>query len=734
MPASKSPGTTNSKPVRRAKVACRACNARRVRCDVAESQPCWHCRNRQTPCEIMESRRGKYDRQKRRSDRLAAYEITERSFPEGGGDGQSSHDDSISGNSQYDTRGTEQESERYSSLPFHEASSNTTVTTGKDHPPDFDIDDDDSGTLFARMADVEPTSPVSSKGTDPENNTFYLGEAFSLTFVVKAVCSPSGDISIPPRVHYPIPPSVNDRTTQSPTSLSHIDQDTLAFLEARGGLTLLPSELSDALVLIYFRTFHPAWPVLDRCTFEAQYRQGTVSHLLLQTIYFLAITVCNEDLLKQAGFDDREKARTVFYNRAKVLYDADYENDKTILTAVLLLLAFWWQKPQDQKDTWHWLGCSISLAQTLGMHRSTAYSGLSQRSRSLWKRIWWSLYVRDRHTAASLGRPFRIHDKDCDVEALHDEDFDFDRKTTLAVMGEQESYYQSYAIHMSRLAVIMGQVLTLRFSPKQEQKADEFTELGNALQQWEQQLPSEMLIRPVRSTLDAPFWAAMLHASYHNTNILLYRPMRVVPEVYEEEWYRQAMQSADLTTRIAEDLLAAGNLRQGQLHLVPALFAALAIHTIVIRRNIPIRRQLAENRARQCMLALSELSKSWPSGGWILRLFVGLMFRLTGSESNMKSAPLVRPEIAAVQHRASARCATLSAPWEANQAASCNPNENAMIQFNLGAPDTTLVAGSIPAPTIDQGLADFDFLFQQSLANWIPDAFPSEPSVHDRGR
>lgn len=32
------------------------------------------------------------------------------------------------------------------------------------------------------------------------------------------------------------------------------------------------------------------------------------------------------------------------------------------------------------------------------------------------------------------------------------------------------------------------------------------------------------------------------------------------------------------------------------------------------------------------MLALSELSKSWPVGGWILQLFVNLLKRLTGRD------------------------------------------------------------------------------------------------------
>jgi hypothetical protein len=38
------------------------------------------------------------------------------------------------------------------------------------------------------------------------------------------------------------------------------------------------------------------------------------------------------------------------------------------------------------------------------------------------------------------------------------------------------------------------------------------------------------------------------------------------------------------------------------------------------------------------MLALSELAKSWPVGGWILRLFMNLMSRLTGQGSGFDNS------------------------------------------------------------------------------------------------
>ncbi|RSL56704.1 hypothetical protein CEP53_006697 [Fusarium sp. AF-6] len=340
------------------------------------------------------------------------------------------------------------------------ATQNATSSSGLD-----DDNGDGSEMLFARMADPYDSTADRNEQPDHEASTLYLGEAFSLTFVVKAVCSPSGDISSALKVHYPIPPSPNDHdvasTAENPAGL---DPDTIAFLRARGALTLPPRDVSDALVLTYFRCFHPAWAVLDRKSFELLYRQGGVSLLLLQVVYLLAATVCNEELLKQAGFADRKDARMTFYTRAKCLYDADYERDSTLLTAVLFLMAFW------------------CLAQTLGMHRSTAHSNLSQRCRSLWKRIWWSIYVRDRQAAAALGRPCRIRDEDCDIEPLCEADFTFDRETILATVGMQERYHVSYAISMSSLAVLMGRILALRFSPSSKPATERLTKLGSDLE------------------------------------------------------------------------------------------------------------------------------------------------------------------------------------------------------------------------------------------------------------
>lgn len=50
---------------KRARLACTACNARRVKCNVTEQRPCRNCVAGNVLCETRESRRGKHPRKPR---------------------------------------------------------------------------------------------------------------------------------------------------------------------------------------------------------------------------------------------------------------------------------------------------------------------------------------------------------------------------------------------------------------------------------------------------------------------------------------------------------------------------------------------------------------------------------------------------------------------------------------------------------------------------------------------
>ncbi|QGI59557.1 hypothetical protein CEK26_001683 [Fusarium fujikuroi] len=562
---SAAPGRT-----RVARVACKACHARRVKCDAADGQPCWHCRTRDVICELIDSKRGKIGdswacRYSRRSN---AQRMSRRKQAQSPVDQHDTLSDSIAvitpqsnENSQYQDQ----------SQPV---------------PP-----------TIAR--DNEPGSQQQSlSGND---KSYFLGDSSSLSYIVEMICSPRGGVSEPVKVHYPIPASIADRAI-IPT------RPQVEPLSVRDALTMPPKEISDRLVYTFFEIIHPPYPVIDRRAFSELYRQGKASPMLLHAMFLVTFILCDESLIQAAGFSDRTAARKHHYLRAKTLYDVDHETDRNVLTAAIFLLGFWWNGPDDQKDSWFWLGCATSCAQSLGMYRSTVASRLSPEKRALRKRIWWSIYTRDRHTAACLGKPCRIRDEDCDIEPLTEEDFYFDDDHNDPLIARQEEYHTALAIEMTKAAEIrefistdglssqvtnlclVGDIVIAEYSPRrpdlEQYRPDR---LKQRLEQWEAQLPKCMQRAQLDETLGPAFWATQLHMAYH----------------------------------------------------VPAVFGALSIHTLVICRKDPIRRQLAGNKSRQCILALSELAKHWPVGLWIMRFFGNLMRRLTGQGSAVSAGSIV---------------------------------------------------------------------------------------------
>lgn len=94
------------------------------------------------------------------------------------------------------------------------------------------------------------------------------------------------------------------------------------------------------------------------------------------------------------------------------------------LVQALLLLTYYYETPDDQKDTWHWMGVATSVAHTIGLHRNPDKTNMESKRTRLWKRIWWSTYMRDRLIALGMRRPTRIKSEDFDVPMLTLDDFE----------------------------------------------------------------------------------------------------------------------------------------------------------------------------------------------------------------------------------------------------------------------------------------------------------------------
>lgn len=156
-----------------------------------------------------------------------------------------------------------------------------------------------------------------------------------------------------------------------------------------------------------------------------QYRDpnNPPSLLLQQAVFLAASRACtNAQLMDSSG--STIPAATIFYKRAKALYEANYEDDRIAIVQALILMGWYWEEPgKVTKNVFHWNGLAVTIAQGFGMHRNAGESRLSKSGKRLWKRIWWTLFTRDRSVAVALGRPAHINMADSDVEMLTEEDF-----------------------------------------------------------------------------------------------------------------------------------------------------------------------------------------------------------------------------------------------------------------------------------------------------------------------
>jgi hypothetical protein len=79
---------------KRARQACLACNARRVKCNVTERQPCDNCVAGNVACETRESRRGKHPRTSKKRQLSDGSSVPSPTFRRGS---QSQNTDALAG-------------------------------------------------------------------------------------------------------------------------------------------------------------------------------------------------------------------------------------------------------------------------------------------------------------------------------------------------------------------------------------------------------------------------------------------------------------------------------------------------------------------------------------------------------------------------------------------------------------------------------------------------------------
>jgi hypothetical protein len=342
----------------------------------------------------------------------------------------------------------------------------------------------------------------------------------------------------------------------------------------------------------------------------------------------------------------------------QVLYDFDYEIDRVALVQSLLLMTYWYETPDDQKDTWHWMGVAISLAHTIGLHRNPEKSNMEPSKKKLWKRIWWSCFMRDRLVALGMRRPTRVKDEDYDVPMLTEEDFEIGplsdnitiipRDCTLVREVESQRQLAQMCIAKAKLCLCISHVLTAQYSvlvkaqgmqgqegntrssvmlfPKKLDQTDEVKRCDEELSTWIEELPECCHYSDELGSGNSgpPVFVqrSLLHMVYFTTLSALHRP-QVLPSAssaqpdkcreLQDLSRKKVREASKEITRISRDLHQRGLEKYLPTTGVTVLLPAIIIHLLDIKANNDEARQAAMDGFCQCMLVLEKLRDNYAS-------------------------------------------------------------------------------------------------------------------------
>ncbi|KAK9372630.1 fungal-specific transcription factor domain-containing protein [Lipomyces chichibuensis] len=572
----------------RSSIACTKCHASKIKCDVSiHGSPCSRCKERGViDCELIQSRRGTYDRKEWLKKVKARKEEEEK------------HE-----------RQMKTQSEIIISCSSPSSSPSSSDDSSLSPPPPQLIEP------------VQTTAACEKQGWNLMIESFldhqksvvnktpvsYFGESFPMSFLLQNQHSKSGHIRLRRS-------SDQHDPAEHP---KHITVSKLAFLADEKCFTKLDRAVLDQLIMTYFHKVHSVLPILDRTSFLRLYKAGKVPWLLLQSVCFSAASYCPVNALcRDSGCGStRREARMMFYRRAKLLFDFGYETDKLTLVQSSILLSFWGGQPHEYWNTSSWLNAAVNIAESLGMHRAVRASDLEDSEKALRRRIWWVLVVRDSFSAALLGKPLRINMSQSDVQQLQLNDFESDSDPPDDVdklFGSRVRARGMYAIETTKLSMILRDIVSAR-------SANAITTtfvlaVLKRLDSWHTSLPQYLNLGKCPSTSDLNVLASALSVMYYHNLIYLYQMS--LPSVMP---YTIAQDAVNQITEIGSNLVMRSEILDMPQDAFGSFFMAMVLLFTSLRTksgNVRLHR----TQLKICEMIVYQVQECWDHADWILPL------------------------------------------------------------------------------------------------------------------
>ncbi|KAK2044872.1 fungal-specific transcription factor domain-containing protein [Colletotrichum somersetense] len=382
-------------------------------------------------------------------------------------------------------------------------------------------------------------------------------------------------------------------------------------------LELPTKALADDLVEAYFVHVNRGIPIVDECQFMKKYNNvdsgsDTIPTRPLSLLLLNSILLVGAHVLTPQR-EDVKALKPVFFKRAKALFDCRFEQHReTYLQAALLLT---WQC-DDLEDvvsnSWYWVGCAVRTAFGMGMHRDASPSCLNIMDKTLWTRLWWTLYQFDVLVAMAHGRPQAINLDESDVPMIEEHH--------LTDMPEAES---TFVIQHTRLCIIFSKAMRKRVALRStaEDRAKATREADTALAELMTSLPDRLQL----SQSEPDIWQATFHLTYNNFLILLHRPP---PRPVQGESAAEAgtdlsicSDAAATVSSIFESLRKRNMLSGLWLPSIHVLFTALVHTSTQMHSSNPIVAAKSKRHSESMIQTLHSLKSQWLYAQSLLNLF-----------------------------------------------------------------------------------------------------------------
>ncbi|KAG8668177.1 hypothetical protein FPOAC2_10063 [Fusarium poae] len=236
----------------------------------------------------------------------------------------------------------------------------------------------------------------------------------------------------------------------------------------------LPSRnVQEEFIYQYFLYLHPYYPLINEKDFWDMYldrdtagaTKKTMPLLVFQAMLFSASSFVSSAVLKNAGYTNVKAARSIFYRRAKLLFDLGVETDAFTKAQAALLLTFQFSSVEPHAGS-TWLAIGIQNAIVAQAHNFQA-PGASTDHKKKRKMLWWSLFWRDRVVTLGLRKPLQITSSsfNVNIEPVTAHDLVDELNCSSVYDRGTKKYLADILTFQCRLAIILTEILSICYGP-----------------------------------------------------------------------------------------------------------------------------------------------------------------------------------------------------------------------------------------------------------------------------